>query len=196
MTAPRPRSRQQPKQLDAGILQAEISSFALRLAAEGKAAKTIRTYTEAVAWFAAAHRRRGCRRETEIVRGRPSCGGSGAGLPGAGAADSRRPSRLPRSPRPLRRFFSRRGSRVSTHPSSRCRNVTTISGRPDRERRKSTILDRNANACADFARRDQRTSAARSSPDSTSPAIGRPTFAMEPAYTSSTDFRRRTLGRH
>src|SRR5271169_3750320 len=32
----------QPKQLDAGILQAEISSFALRLAAEGKAAKTIR----------------------------------------------------------------------------------------------------------------------------------------------------------
>jgi integrase/recombinase XerD len=55
MTAPRPRTRQQPKQLDAGILQAEISSFALRLAAEGKAAKTIRTYTEAVQWFAAAH---------------------------------------------------------------------------------------------------------------------------------------------
>jgi len=53
MTAPRPRSRQQPKQLDAGIFQAEINSFALRLAAEGKAAKTIRTYTEAVQWFAA-----------------------------------------------------------------------------------------------------------------------------------------------
>ena len=52
MTTPRPRSRQ-PKQLDAGILQAEISSFALRLAAEGKTAKTIRTYTEAVRWFAA-----------------------------------------------------------------------------------------------------------------------------------------------
>ena len=52
MTAPRPRSRQ-PKQLDAGIFQAEINSFALRLAAEGKAAKTIRTYTEAVQWFAA-----------------------------------------------------------------------------------------------------------------------------------------------
>ena len=52
MTAPRPRFRQ-PKQLDAGIFQAEISSFALRLAAEGKAAKTIRTYTEAVQWFAA-----------------------------------------------------------------------------------------------------------------------------------------------
>ena len=54
MTAPRPRSRQL-KQLDAGIFQAEISSFALRLAADGKAAKTIRTYTEAVQWFAAAH---------------------------------------------------------------------------------------------------------------------------------------------
>jgi site-specific recombinase XerD len=38
MTTPRPHSRQ-PKQLDAGIFQAEISSFALRLAAEGKAAK-------------------------------------------------------------------------------------------------------------------------------------------------------------
>ena len=54
MTVPRPRTWQ-PKQLDAGILQAEISSFRLRLAAEGKAAKTIRTYTEAVQWFAAAH---------------------------------------------------------------------------------------------------------------------------------------------
>lgn len=54
MTTPRPRSRQ-PKQLNAGIFQAEISSFALRLAAERKAAKTtIRTYTEAVRWFAAA----------------------------------------------------------------------------------------------------------------------------------------------
>jgi hypothetical protein len=53
MTTPRPRSRQ-PKQLDAGILQAEISSFALRLPAKGKAAKTIWTYAEAVRWFAAA----------------------------------------------------------------------------------------------------------------------------------------------
>jgi site-specific recombinase XerD len=53
MTAPRPQSRQ-PKQLDAEELQAEISSFRLRLAAEGKAAKTIRTYTEAIQWLAAA----------------------------------------------------------------------------------------------------------------------------------------------
>ena len=54
MTAPRPRTRQ-PKQLDAGILQAEINSFGLHLAAGNKSAKTIRTYTEAAQWFAAAH---------------------------------------------------------------------------------------------------------------------------------------------
>ncbi len=54
MTAPRPRLRQ-PRQLDAGSLQAEISSFRLHLAAEGKSVKTVRTYTEAVQWFAAAH---------------------------------------------------------------------------------------------------------------------------------------------
>jgi integrase/recombinase XerD len=53
MTAPHQRYRQ-AKQLDAGVFQAEISSFRLYLAAEGKSARTIRTYTEAVAWFAAA----------------------------------------------------------------------------------------------------------------------------------------------
>jgi site-specific recombinase XerD len=53
LTAPRPRTRQ-PKQLDAGILQAEISSFGLHLAARNKSAKTRRTYIEAVQWFAAA----------------------------------------------------------------------------------------------------------------------------------------------
>ena len=41
MTAPRPRSPQPKQQLDAGIFQAEISSFALRLAAEAKAGKTV-----------------------------------------------------------------------------------------------------------------------------------------------------------
>jgi integrase len=49
------RSPRQPKQLAAGVLQPEVSSFRLHLAAEGKAAKTIRTYIEAVQWFAAAH---------------------------------------------------------------------------------------------------------------------------------------------
>ena len=57
MTAPQSRSRQ-AKPLDAGCLQPEISSFGLHLAAEGKAARTVRTYTEAVQWFAAAHLRR------------------------------------------------------------------------------------------------------------------------------------------
>jgi hypothetical protein len=51
MTAPESASRK-PKQLDAGGFQPEISSFRLHLAAEGKAAKTVRTYTEAVQWFA------------------------------------------------------------------------------------------------------------------------------------------------
>jgi integrase/recombinase XerD len=43
------------KPLDAGMFQPEISSFRLALAAEAKAAKTVRNYTEAVQWFAAAH---------------------------------------------------------------------------------------------------------------------------------------------
>ena len=45
------------KPLDAGMFQPEISSFRLHLAAEGKAAKTVRTYTDAVQWFAAAYLR-------------------------------------------------------------------------------------------------------------------------------------------
>jgi site-specific recombinase XerC len=56
MTASHPCPRQ-AKQLDAGAFQLEISSFALYLAAEGKSPRTIRTYTEAAAWSAAAHLR-------------------------------------------------------------------------------------------------------------------------------------------
>jgi site-specific recombinase XerD len=54
MTAPRSRCRQ-PKQLDAGCFQPEVSSFRLHLAAEGKATKTVRTYTDAAQWFAVAY---------------------------------------------------------------------------------------------------------------------------------------------
>ncbi len=54
MTVAARRSRQ-PKLLAAGALEGEISSFRLQLAAEGKSPKTIRMYTEAVRWFAAAH---------------------------------------------------------------------------------------------------------------------------------------------
>ena len=57
MAAPRTRSRR-ARQMDAGVLGAEIGSFRLHLAAEGKAAKTIRNYVEAVQWFAAACLRR------------------------------------------------------------------------------------------------------------------------------------------
>ena len=57
MAVPEPRSRPR-KQLDAAMFQPEIGSFRLHLAAEGKAAKTIRNYVEAVQWFAAACLRR------------------------------------------------------------------------------------------------------------------------------------------
>ena len=69
MTAPKPRSASEAAGY-AGILQAEISSFRLHLAAEGKAAKTIRTYTEAVQWFAAAHllRETGCAGWDEVSK--------------------------------------------------------------------------------------------------------------------------------
>ena len=48
------RAPGEPRQMDAGVLGTEIGSFRLHLAAEGKAPKTIRLYTEAAAWFAAA----------------------------------------------------------------------------------------------------------------------------------------------
>ncbi|HEY1627074.1 MAG TPA: tyrosine-type recombinase/integrase [Streptosporangiaceae bacterium] len=50
-----PRRSRRPKQLDAGSFTADIGSFALHLAAEGKAPSTIRNYTEAVRWFAGEH---------------------------------------------------------------------------------------------------------------------------------------------
>ena len=54
MNAGESRTRRR-KPLAAGMFQPEISSFRLALAAEGKAAKTVRNYSEAVQWFAAAH---------------------------------------------------------------------------------------------------------------------------------------------
>jgi hypothetical protein len=60
-----PRSRPR-KPLNAGPFQPEIGSFRLHLAAEGKAAETVRMYTEAVQWFAAAH----------LLRKPPAPGGS------------------------------------------------------------------------------------------------------------------------
>ena len=46
---------QQRKPLEAGTFRPAISSFRLHLAAEAKTASTVRTYTDAVRWFAAAH---------------------------------------------------------------------------------------------------------------------------------------------
>ena len=54
MPGPRRRPRQ-PRQPDAGPLAADIASFRLHLAAEGKAARTVQGYTGAVRWFAAGY---------------------------------------------------------------------------------------------------------------------------------------------
>ena len=53
MAVPRRHARQ-ARQLDAGPFAADIASFRLHLAAEGKSARTIGGYTGAVRWFAAA----------------------------------------------------------------------------------------------------------------------------------------------
>jgi len=54
MAGPR-RRRGRPGLPDAGPLGADIGSFRLHLAAEGKAARTVQGYTSAVRWFAAAY---------------------------------------------------------------------------------------------------------------------------------------------
>src|SRR5580692_857164 len=54
-TAVANRGRRRSKQLDAGPFAADVASFRLHLAAENKAGGTIRIYTEAPLWFAAAH---------------------------------------------------------------------------------------------------------------------------------------------
>ena len=51
----RERRKPRPRQLDAGPFAADVASFRLHLAAEGKSPKTLKVYTEAVRYFAAAH---------------------------------------------------------------------------------------------------------------------------------------------
>ncbi len=63
-TAVPKRRRRGPKQLDGGPFAAEVASFGLHLAAENKAAGTIRIYTGAPLWFAAAR----LLRETDKTR--------------------------------------------------------------------------------------------------------------------------------
>jgi hypothetical protein len=74
------------KPLDAGMFHPEISSFRLHLAAEGKAVKTVLTYTEAVQWFAAAHLRR---RGTAPAGRRSGAGRAGVGRLAAGPVQRR-----------------------------------------------------------------------------------------------------------
>jgi integrase len=49
------RNARSLRDLDAGPFAADIASFRLNLAAENKAERTIKTYTEAVRWFAGTH---------------------------------------------------------------------------------------------------------------------------------------------
>jgi len=63
-TAVPKRRRRGPKQLDAGPFAADVASFGLHLAAENKAAGTIRIYAGAPLWFAAAR----LLRETDKTR--------------------------------------------------------------------------------------------------------------------------------
>lgn len=51
----RERRKPRPKKLDAGPFGADVASFRLHLAAEGKSPSTLRIYTEAVRNFAAAY---------------------------------------------------------------------------------------------------------------------------------------------
>jgi site-specific recombinase XerD len=63
-SASRPPRLRRAGQLDAGPFAADVASFGLHLAAENKAAGTVRIYTEAPLWFAAAH----LLRETDKTR--------------------------------------------------------------------------------------------------------------------------------
>jgi hypothetical protein len=74
---------------------------------------------------------------------------------------------------------------------NRVRHVVTVCGHtpnsaatsrfdrnPPSAAQPNTIRHRNANACDDFARRDQRTSVSRSTSDNTTAGFGRPRRAM------------------
>ena len=59
-----------------------------------------------------------------------------------------------------------------------CAAMSWLARRPPSSAQPSTIRQRNANACDDLARRDQRTSVSRSSSESRSGSLGRPRPAM------------------
>jgi hypothetical protein len=102
----------------------------------------------------------------------------------------------------------RPGRSSSLSPSSRCatnrdRHLPTVAAEHPSDAatallsapsaQASTILDRNANACDDLRRRDQRSSCSRSSSVSTSGAFGCPVRAIPQSSTYPLNFWRTTL---
>ena len=91
-------ARRRPGRLEAGPFAADVASFRLHLAAENKAAGTIRIYTEAPLWFAAAYLLRetgktrweqvgdaGCPAVGRLAAGQLQRGVRAAAVPGAAA---------------------------------------------------------------------------------------------------------------
>ncbi len=105
------------------------------------------------------------------------------GRPGRGSSQS-----------PSRRSVTNRARHLPTVAGAQpSRAATVLLSAPSAQA--STIFDRSANACADLARRDQRTSCSRSPSLSTNSALGRPVLAISKSMTYIADFRRRTLMR-
>src|SRR5665648_530030 len=123
---------------------------------------------------------------------RSSTSTSRSGRPSSPATSASRspastPRWPPRRPRPGPRR-SRAGDPGAAHPGAR-------RGGARRTAPASTIRERNANACDDFARRDHRVSCSRSSSVNTSSTFGRPVLAIPESITYPDNFRCTTLAR-
>ena len=147
-----PRSRPL-KPRAAGAFEGAIGSFRLNLAAEGKSPKTVRMYTEAVQWFAAAHLlREACRADWDEVDGQdirrwiawllsrysdsyartstgPSSSSSAGGPERKSSPTPWRSCIRPRSPRSSSLFHQRRT--IKTGAGLRGQDVRSAPGRRD-----------------------------------------------------------------
>src|SRR5674476_476268 len=104
------------------------------------------------------------------------------GRPGRGSSRS-----------PSRRSSTNRARHLPTVPAAHpTRAATVLLSTPSAHA--STIRERNANACDDFARRDHRVSCSRSSSVNTSSTFGRPVLAIPESITYPDNFRCTTLG--
>ena len=91
------------------------------------------------------------------------------------------------STRPSRRSATKRARHLLTVFVEQCtRSATALLSRPSPQPR--TIRDRNANACEDFARLDQRNSCSRSSSLRISSVFGRPVLGIPPFYHLTREF--------